>query len=165
MKETPVDRYRRLRYEVDELEKELQSQNGNNSGTPDRKEDKEEGEDQVPAGLMLQVSSLKGQLASIDDHDSRGEAMSTSWNIETRRLLDQLSLQSMSKGRDTTVEDNGTLPPKGASSSGESARLAEVDRRLADLETLVGVRDAFADEVSLKKKVVQIVSTGAHYFP
>lgn len=147
-KENPVDRYRRLRYEVEELEKEVGS--SRNEAVP-RNGQPGEGvrEEEIPADLMMQLTALKGQLTSFDERAFlQREHVSSSWTIETKKMLDRLS--SNNAASQTAGGKSQPESQTEGSGSGSSTQLADLDKRLANLEELIGVRDALVDEVSYK---------------
>ena len=147
-KEQPVDKFRRLRYEMEELEKELEDSAGARSSKQAEGDAKSE-ESAAPDGLMDQLSSLRAQLTTMEERNLHG-LPSSSWHIETKRLLERLSTQD-----DPTERHKGDLGGQvqtegkiDTAAVGGAARYAELDKRLAGLEELIGVKDTLVDEVS-----------------
>lgn len=161
-KESPIDRYRRLRYEFEELEKEVSLSNSG-GGPIIVQPDEGMKEEEIPAGLLPQLTALKRQLASFDERVLQEEEVSSSWTIETKRLLDTLSSNNAIRGPNQAAgEKSQTEAHTRGIDGGNGTHIVELDKRLAGLEELIGVRDALVDEVSYKslRKLILLVLTG-----
>lgn len=161
-KESTLDRLRRLRIEMDEVESELQeSATGSKSESvgPDQGQaHKKDGENErASLSLLVQLKSLRGQLGQLDQRASQAAdvgldaAASQRWEREARKLLESLSSierrEDLTKSSHANVDDGDSQPIKLDS---EGVKMASLDRRLAGLEDLVGIRDAAQDDVSLR---------------
>jgi nuclear migration protein JNM1 len=144
--ESMVDRFRRLRFETEELEKDLQINRGST-----KEGEIEDGEDAGPGQneLLPQLQFLREQLEGIQ-HIGQLSAMAQKtdtgkWQSQTKRLLAKLGeVQSNGQVRAGAAEAAGAA--NDAEISNESAHKRELDGRLVVLEALIGVESASQDE-------------------
>lgn len=145
--------------EMDEVETELQSA-PSSSGSKNGGSEGDDGQDATavaPATLLGQLKSLRGQLGQLDERASQAAdvgldaAASQKWEREARKLLESLSSISIDSRKGTSsnaqAADEGGQVAKAGQVDGEGVKMASLDRRLAGLEDLVGIRDAAQDEV------------------
>ncbi|PWN32089.1 uncharacterized protein FA14DRAFT_162350 [Meira miltonrushii] len=145
-KESSLDRFRRLRFELEELEKEVQGEK------PEQSQSKGEGDKDSHEDLLPQLKALRQQLAGLNESGAIGQSDQQSDAIkiqaEARRLLQQLSIASKAKddagqrGSDGTREQ--TKDDEAPTS--EMVKLSDLDHRLAGLESLIGIQDALQSE-------------------
>ncbi|UZJ51012.1 hypothetical protein CBS101457_000332 [Exobasidium rhododendri] len=143
--ERPVDKFRRLRFEMEELEKELK-EGSSSRGIEGEKTGKEE---EASSGLMQQLLALRGNLTILEDQevhtDASSSSVSSSWERETRRLLEKLSVQGGGAAVEVAKEGEAKEVLR-RSAGGDASMVAAWDRRLSGLEDLIGVKDAMSDE-------------------
>lgn len=135
-KETPLDRFRRLRFEMEELEAEL------------KQEHEQRDQADTPSDLLDQLGSLRSQMSELQVARNAQEGVGREWwGSEARRLLESLqstgSLQSTPKGDEVTGEQSKSLARPMES---QETQIEAFDERLVQLEELVGIRDALHDE-------------------
>lgn len=164
-REPPTDRFRRLRYEIEELEQELQQRPKSTDGqlqndtgdanTSARVKEPVVGSDGQQASLLGQLHSLRDHMGRLEAKEALQSGLSQSgaeyWQKEARRLLEELSKSSKVAEHSSSgaVGKNAIVSKEGGESA--TVQTAGLDRRLAGLEELVGIRAALQDEVSLGK--------------
>lgn len=146
-KESSLDRFRRLRFELEELEKEVQSEKVDQSQPEGGIAQKDSHEDLLP-----QLKALRQQLAGLNEsgalRQSDQQSDASKLQAETRKLLQQLSIAS--KPNEITTQEGTDVKreeghDEGASAS-EMVKLSDLDHRLAGLESLIGIQDALQSE-------------------
>lgn len=145
-KESSLDRFRRLRFELEELEKEVQGEKS------DQSQSKVEDAKNSHEDLLPQLKALRQQLAGLNESSAIGQSDQQSDAIkvqaEARRLLQQLSIAS--KGRDSAAQREAGASredkQEGEVPASEMVKLTDLDHRLAGLESLIGIQDAMQSE-------------------
>lgn len=148
-KEPPLDRFRRLRFELEELEKEVQGATVADSHSKNESMQAEQGD--ILHDLLPQLKTLRQQLVGLNESAAIGQNDQQSDSIklqaEARKLLQQLNLSS---AKSIEVKMGTENRQEGAeaevSTSSEMVKLSDLDHRLAGLESLIGIQDALQSE-------------------
>ena len=163
-KESPLERLRRLRSEVAELEDEVR-RNPTPPPTITKSEETEETSQEKgkgkkrevsPADSIQQLQMLRGDLRGLEPTLETGVLEGTgekedegTGEFESKAKASLGLLNRLGKGLDENSEVNGT---NRATVSDEEAKPSagegELERRLAELEKLIGANEADIDEVS-----------------
>ncbi|GAA5889303.1 hypothetical protein JCM16303_000172 [Sporobolomyces ruberrimus] len=161
-KESPVERLRRLRSEVAELEDEVRRNPTTMTTEETERGDSEEGKEKgkgkkrevSPAVILQQLQMLRGDLQGLEpglengvlegtgenEGETRGEFESKART--SRGLLDKLGTsqaEDNAPSSSTTTMSDGKVYPKGE---------GELESRLSELEKIIGANEADIDETS-----------------
>lgn len=148
--ETPLARLRRLRLEAEELEQQLAAQ-AETEASKDGAAANGKNTQPSPEALLAQVRALRVGLGNLNGGPADGRDTSAASKVADARNLLQ-ALEGRSAGQpaggasNQTEVDSGTAP---AAVTGSTA-LAEVEERLAALESIVGSSQGVLEEVSLR---------------
>ncbi|CEQ39514.1 SPOSA6832_01076, partial [Sporobolomyces salmonicolor] len=170
-KETPLERLRRLRSEVAELEDEVRRSEVERSGalaaatehTPAAEQDKDNAKGKKrevsPAVILQQLQMLRGDLQSLEPNlqgvlEANGEkepdAQEVQGQLERKAkasagLLSRLGLVGAESSTPVAEVAKGAVSP--TSSQPTAGKEGELEKRLAELEKVVGASEADIDEV------------------
>jgi len=164
-KESPLERLRRLRSEVAELEDEVRRNTSPPSPVPTTTEGTEETETEKskgkkrevsPAVILQQLQMLRGDLKGLEPKledgvlEGTGEKDSEEETGEFESKA-KASLGLLNKlGQDGTSGSNGiVVKPTTSDSAGPGTGQGELENRLSQLEKLIGANEADIDEVRL----------------
>ncbi|KAL7413223.1 hypothetical protein BDY24DRAFT_389350 [Mrakia frigida] len=139
--EHPRARIRRLRYEMEELEKDLESAGPGEAAGEEPEEEKRGG---GRADIMRELRDLKGRLVAVggEGSGSKGESGSgTGWEGKLKML--QEGRTNGEVGTTPTKEEENTVAATVAGS--DERKVAELDKRLAELEGMIGVGNSGVD--------------------
>lgn len=144
MKETPAARLRRLKAELEEVEKDIQAESSRSKSRPET-EEKENGKrksvlpPREPLDLFGELAGLRERIAEVDigANDSR---TNPSGPATMRDRLERLSHHPPSTVTEPPHEaEVSTIGPAG---------LSDIDKRLVSLENLIGPCDPTFEAVS-----------------
>lgn len=164
-KESPLERLRRLRSEVAELEDEIRRNTSPPSPVPTTTEGIEETETEKskgkkrevsPAVILQQLQMLRGDLKGLEPKledgvlegtgEKDGEEETGEFESKAKASLGLLN----KLGLDGTSSSNGiAVKPTTSDNAGPSTGQGELENRLSQLEKLIGANEADIDEVRL----------------
>lgn len=179
-KETNLERLRRLRSEVEELEEDVKRDQDENDSQEaalgsmedgDSRKGKGRGKQVSPAIILQQLQLLRGDLSqlSVKEVDSaftmsgNGEKEATESTELSRKVQASSSLLSSlhaPKGTGTSESGARSDTGDGASSVGERkvATEGELEARLTEMERIIGASEADVDEVCFHSPLLSLLS-------
>ncbi|XP_074785594.1 dynactin subunit 2-like isoform X2 [Athene noctua] len=166
-KETPQQRYQRLQHEVQELVREVEQ-------IQSTVKEAAAAEELTPMALARQVEGLKQQLVSSHLEKLLGPAAAVDFadpeGALAKRLLQQLEVAKCSKGGPGKSPPKGPAPAAGAVTFelywrpeqehfAQSAKVAELEKRLAQLEATVRFEPESQNPLLVGLKGTSLVET------
>jgi nuclear migration protein JNM1 len=139
--ETPIQRLRRLRFEMEEVEGQLEASKAEQAADPTSSE-VPKAKHEIPTGALLaQLRYLRNDLTRLNGMAETLEADGAAGLGRTDELLQRIASPTPSSALPA-------LPsPSPASAPSTSASAADLDDRLLRLERFVGASEADVDEV------------------
>ncbi|MBW0493616.1 hypothetical protein O181_033331 [Austropuccinia psidii MF-1] len=154
--ETPLERLRRLRFEIDELEEELEQQSSNGQSTAPSSDPvvdpsdpsnpksslvkgKEKAEP-TPAELLMELQHIRDQLGKLSTSAQSSQTPSTiPSNLREREAYAKALLQKLTQNSQTSSKSKSTEKPQTTiDKTLNSSTPAKLDARLSAIENLLG---------------------------
>uniref|UniRef100_A0A8V5GPW3 Uncharacterized protein n=1 Tax=Melopsittacus undulatus TaxID=13146 RepID=A0A8V5GPW3_MELUD len=163
-KETPQQRYHRLQYELQELSREVEQIQVSITAHPHSGLE----QDVTPMGLARQVEGLRHQLLSSHLHQVLGPTAAIDFTDPqgalAKRLLHQLEVAKGTRGKSKTPTGTSGDPitfelywrPE-LDQFNQSTKVAELEKRLEQLETIVRCETETQETVQLLQAKVSIL--------
>lgn len=139
--EHPRARLRRLRYEMEELEQFLSKAPEPGDPAQSAPGDKEAEEAHKTARMMEELKGLQSGLRSLDVKAGRPQERRDGWEASLKKLKDNRS-RPMAPSQQAETFSSNTETEAAA-----TGRVADLDQRLATLETVLGTHLLCAEDV------------------
>lgn len=162
-----MDRLRRLRWEIEELEREATSaaQSSTNGGDGSALQgtdaagaaNKNDSNGIPPAAILEQLSALSASLAKVEQASaggtgvtSDGALLSAEWQDATRALVRKLQESKLYEPSQSgeNAEEAQARTAEGANGPRRDLSLLHLEGKVTELEKFVGVRDILVDEAN-----------------
>ncbi|KAA1139049.1 hypothetical protein PGTUg99_034657 [Puccinia graminis f. sp. tritici] len=151
--ETPLERLRRLRFEVDQLEEELEQEKGSNGPQADEQIDAQsdptpksnvKGKSKAgptPTELLVELQHLRQQLGKLSVSNSSADPLSTNASqLRAREAYAKSLLLQLTERGPKTQEASASKPAEPRPPVSKATTSAQLDSRLSVLEDLLGSR-------------------------
>ncbi|KAA1117702.1 hypothetical protein PGT21_020306 [Puccinia graminis f. sp. tritici] len=177
--ETPLERLRRLRFEVDQLEEELEQEKGSDGPQADEQIDVQsdptpkfnvKGKSKAgptPTELLVELQHLRQQLEKLSVSNSSADPLSTTASqLRAREAYAKSLLLQLTERGPKTQEASASKPAEPSPPVSKATTSAQLDSRLSVLEDLLGSRSLLqasgAGDISLPPPLLVTISKLEH---